>query len=826
MFDADRCIETTTLQAYHFMLPKLLSVRSDLQLACNEICSPNMVTLYPSSRHKPQLLDQKAMHFFKPEVGVKVGRGEFVKATSCKHAARLAKGRVMAMERKYDGEYAQIHIDTSKGADWIKIFSKSGKESTWDREAIHAPLRDALQLDNSEARKFNGKCIMEGEVLVYNTRAQDFMPFDHIRRHIRRSGMFIEARNDPPRSPNSHLMVVLFDLLLVDESPMLETFLPERTRRLHEIVVSPKPGYCQFAERTEIDFSLGRRAVETMMERFAEGIRKRWEGFVLKPCNTPYFDANHRRADKTMRGFGFAGSECSWIKLKKDYINGLGDHADFAVIGGYSENRRAMKMGYKLGQMNTFHVAALTNKAAVEMHQTKPRLKVLFEVSYSIGRSDLEWIRRLSYFNTVDYEASPRPPVQTLAPNPPQPGISMQNYDLDFPPELQISKPTKLFASPLIFEVMGGSFEKQTNCTFFTPRHPRVTKIHWDRSLTDIVTLDDLQEMAVLALGGKTPDMASSQEERMWIQKLQRGDMGKQLELTPQRSERSEITPSPYKNVYTLPPPKAPRWSRGVVPVLTTAPPCWKDMGVVSLQTTPGSAKRPPSCWEDMGVVSLQTTPGSAMSGSGEPDASPLRKKLRCTLKRPAVVIDLTGDTEDGDEDRPVRNPQTPSTQLLLEPKQVQRPADPYFFTHKTAARLSHPTPISRFSTTTTPFSTPPTTPFYTPPTTPHDDTPPLLGATVYLLPTLMKFSCLIERLVAHGVASFDVFDPQRVDEQDGGIVMIDAEYNGIGKEAIRALGGQPDGKWEVWDWRVVRRPTVQELRPGERGRWGLSRMA
>jgi DNA ligase-4 len=44
----------------------------------------------------------------KPEIGVKVGRAEFVKAQSCKHAIAQAKGRMMMMERKYDGEYCQV----------------------------------------------------------------------------------------------------------------------------------------------------------------------------------------------------------------------------------------------------------------------------------------------------------------------------------------------------------------------------------------------------------------------------------------------------------------------------------------------------------------------------------------------------------------------------------------------------------------------------------------------------------------------------------------------------------------------------------------------
>lgn len=44
----------------------------------------------------------------------------------------------MSMERKYDGEYCQIHIDLSKKDNgWLKIFSKSGRDSTSDRVRVH-----------------------------------------------------------------------------------------------------------------------------------------------------------------------------------------------------------------------------------------------------------------------------------------------------------------------------------------------------------------------------------------------------------------------------------------------------------------------------------------------------------------------------------------------------------------------------------------------------------------------------------------------------------------------------------------------------------------
>lgn len=70
--------------------------------------------------------------------GIKIGRQPFFKARSIKHCVDMAHNRRMSVETKYDGEYCQIHVDMSKvPQQQIKIFSKSGKDSTRDRIKIH-----------------------------------------------------------------------------------------------------------------------------------------------------------------------------------------------------------------------------------------------------------------------------------------------------------------------------------------------------------------------------------------------------------------------------------------------------------------------------------------------------------------------------------------------------------------------------------------------------------------------------------------------------------------------------------------------------------------
>lgn len=132
--------ETQTLAAFHFLLPKMLQVTSTLPAACERMCDPEMVEMeFPKVvrwKHREAYF-KAAEGLIRPVVGVKVGRGEFLKASSVKQAVRMSAGRRMAVDRKFDGEYCQVHVDLGRPwEEWFKMFSKSGRDSTKDRKEL------------------------------------------------------------------------------------------------------------------------------------------------------------------------------------------------------------------------------------------------------------------------------------------------------------------------------------------------------------------------------------------------------------------------------------------------------------------------------------------------------------------------------------------------------------------------------------------------------------------------------------------------------------------------------------------------------------------
>lgn len=63
-----------------------------------------------------------------------------------------------------------------------------------------------------------------------------------------------------------------------------------------------------------------------------------------------------------------------------------------------------VRLAVKCGALTVFHVGCLLNKEDVQRFRAKPRFKVLFQVTYSISKPDLEWINTISRFEAIPYE--------------------------------------------------------------------------------------------------------------------------------------------------------------------------------------------------------------------------------------------------------------------------------------------------------------------------------------------------------------------------------------------------------------------------------------
>ena len=323
------------------------------------------------------------------QVGVMVARPAHGKARSIKHCCQLAGLRRMSVERKYGGEYCQIHIDLNNPRHWIKIFSKSGKDSTNDRIELYRPLRDSMKLDTIDC-KIKRQCILEGELLVWNDNEKRIEPFHKIRKHVQRSGRSLETSKDSPVDLNEHLMIMLYDILLLDNTVCIRESHDKR-RRLLQFLIKCTPGRVDIGTRQIIDFSSS-NAPEVLSEIFARAIVRRWEEFVLKGSNDTYFSFNGTK---------------SFIKLKKDYIPGLGDTADFAIVGGRHDAKDEQEIGIGKLWWTSFSIGCLENKDEVCRFNAKPRFHIIDMVGrHGIPKDNILYLNRNGYFERVPFATS------------------------------------------------------------------------------------------------------------------------------------------------------------------------------------------------------------------------------------------------------------------------------------------------------------------------------------------------------------------------------------------------------------------------------------
>ncbi|MCJ1438077.1 hypothetical protein MMC27_007464 [Xylographa pallens] len=491
--------EGLVFSCFHRLLPGILKVHDNFQAAVALLRSSELskIKMTPGSLSPVEARRQHAAvaEVLSPRCGVKVGRPLFFKAWSIKHAVQLAHGRKMSLERKYDGEYCQIHVDLGKPGNEIQIFSKSRKDSTRDRRDLHTTIRECLRIGEDDCQ-VKQRCILEGEFLVWSTKESKILPFHKIRKHVARSGTFLGTAKDSQAHYWEQLMIVLFDILLIDNDPVLHQPQWHRRERLANLITKI-PGRAALAQCEEINFS-SYKAAERLTEALANAFARRWEGCVLKPSDEPYVNF----LPQTPYDY-----RCCWIKLKKDYIPGLGDTAEFAVVGAGYDASEAAKLGITHLPWTYFHVGALLNKPEVLKSGGKPKFAVLDSFNTSIPKSDMERLCQIGKF----YAEPVKSPVKhELLAN------VYQNPNLH--------KMDVVFTRPFVFEVKGGGFDKPPNCDHFLLRFPRLVKIHWDRNFEDTVSFDELQDMAREATREPKDDLLT--EIAVWEQRVRDSDKG------------------------------------------------------------------------------------------------------------------------------------------------------------------------------------------------------------------------------------------------------------------------------------------------------------
>ncbi|KAF8845163.1 DNA ligase/mRNA capping enzyme [Paxillus ammoniavirescens] len=479
-------------------------------------------------------LDEAAMNFeaggnlvpARPRWGVPVEVPKSAKGRSPLHALELLNsgGQIWA-ETKYDGERAQIHVHFCEDGEMqIAIFSKSKRDSTLDRTAVHPIVKEAL------AGLGGQDMILDAEMVAFSDERNAIDEFWRIRGLIARTAQGARAGillgkgeyhdsqpldscpslHSNPSSTTSalHLALVFFDVLLIGNASLLNT--PYTVRRsMLESVVQEIPCRAIIAERTLVstgpDLGL-EKAAKKLRETWARCIVECEEGLVLKSEESAYADWR-----------------LPWVKLKKDYVPGYGDTIDLVVVAAIWDKDRGRELRVSPSTLTTFYVGVLGNSSQITADPTaKPHFIVYFTASYGLSREQLEefnfWIKadalETSTSHLSDEFAYSYTMLQTLP------------------------KPTIFVRNPILVELCGAGFTKSLRSKYYELRFPRITKLFRpsERSFTECLTLRGLQTIAYESVGREARDADRYKDLDEWAKCL----WGKQQPPEQEKVENEE----------------------------------------------------------------------------------------------------------------------------------------------------------------------------------------------------------------------------------------------------------------------------------------------
>lgn len=212
---------------------------------------------------------------------------------------RLEKQK-FTCEYKYDGERAQIH-KTTNGE--LKVFSRNLLETSSKYPEVPLFVQEAAAASTVES------FVLDAEVVAYNPQTGKLVPFQILSTR--------KKTEESAATAKVQVIVQAFDLMYFNGKSLLTTRLEER-RALMKKHFLPVEGKFQYATALDFDSDTGD---DTALEQFLDAaVKGQCEGLMVKTMNDVYEPS--RRS-------------LNWLKLKKDYLDGLGDSFDLVPLGAY-----------------------------------------------------------------------------------------------------------------------------------------------------------------------------------------------------------------------------------------------------------------------------------------------------------------------------------------------------------------------------------------------------------------------------------------------------------------------------------------------------------
>ncbi|KAF3895278.1 DNA ligase [Trichophyton interdigitale] len=226
------------------------------------------------------------------------------------------EGKHFTCEYKYDGERAQIHYISR---DTIKEYPAASTTLQKDGEGLCAVFSrnsedlskkypDILEKLEAWVKPGTQSFVVDCETVAWDTVNKKVLPFQQL--------MTRKRKDVKSEDIKVKVCVFAFDLLFLNGEPTVKKTLRERRALLHDAFM-PVEGEFAFAQHGNTS---DLEEIQTMLD---ESVKASCEGLMVKMLDTE--DSGYEPSKRSR----------NWLKVKKDYLAGIGDSLDLVVLGAY-----------------------------------------------------------------------------------------------------------------------------------------------------------------------------------------------------------------------------------------------------------------------------------------------------------------------------------------------------------------------------------------------------------------------------------------------------------------------------------------------------------
>lgn len=210
------------------------------------------------------------------------------------------EGKRFTCEYKYDGERAQIHISEDGQ---MHVYSRNSENMT-EKYPDLIPVVDELKKENSSIKTL----ILDCECVAWDNETNKILPFQVLSTRKRKD---VQEKDIKVR-----VCIFAFDILYYNGESLIQKPLAERRIYMYNNLKEIK-GKFAFATKMDTD------EVDKITKFLDQSVHDSCEGLMIKTLDgkDSYYEPSKRSRN--------------WLKLKKDYLEGVGDSLDLVVIGGY-----------------------------------------------------------------------------------------------------------------------------------------------------------------------------------------------------------------------------------------------------------------------------------------------------------------------------------------------------------------------------------------------------------------------------------------------------------------------------------------------------------